>query len=220
MTEVQAVPQSSIDADIVSGVAQFLGPVVVDLTALAVDGKQAHWHVRGANFQAVHELLDEVVEHAHEYADTAAERVVALGLPLDVRIQTVGRTATNPPLTAGFQQSDATIAQIIASIDATLVTVRTAVEELGLLDAVSQDVAIEIARGLEKDRWFLFAHLCELTATPSKAKPIRSSRARLRTLCTAVRACTRAKPSSSSSRATAATAAEATPSPSLASSIQ
>ena len=34
MTEVQAVPQSSIDADIVSGVAQFLGPVVVDLTAL------------------------------------------------------------------------------------------------------------------------------------------------------------------------------------------
>jgi starvation-inducible DNA-binding protein len=159
VTEVQAVPQSSIDADIVSGVAQFLGPVVIDLTALAVDGKQAHWHVRGANFQAVHELLDEVVEHAHDYADTAAERVVALGLPLDVRIQTVGTKATNPPLTAGFQQSDATIAQIIASIDATLVTVRTAVEELGLLDAVSQDVAIEIARGLEKDRWFLFAHL-------------------------------------------------------------
>jgi starvation-inducible DNA-binding protein len=159
MTEVQAVPQSSIDADIVSGVAQFLGPVVVDLTALAVDGKQAHWHVRGANFQAVHELLDEVVEHAHDYADTAAERVVALGLPLDVRIQTVGTKATNPPLAAGFQQSDATIAQIIASIDATLTTVRTAVTELAELDAVSQDVAIEIARGLEKDRWFLFAHL-------------------------------------------------------------
>ena len=159
MTEVKTVPQSSISADVVSGVAQFLGPVVVDLTALAVDGKQAHWHVRGANFQAVHELLDSVVDHAHDYADTAAERVVALGLPLDVRIQTVGAKATNPALDAGFQQSDATIAQIIASIDATLVTVRTAVEELGVLDVVSQDVAIEIARGLEKDRWFLFAHL-------------------------------------------------------------
>jgi starvation-inducible DNA-binding protein len=159
MTEVQAVPQSSIDADIVSGVAQFLGPVVVDLTALAVDGKQAHWHVRGANFQAVHELLDEIVEHAHDYADTAAERVVALGLPLDVRIQTVGLKTTTPALSAGFQQSDATIAQVIASIDATLTTVRTAVAELAELDPVSQDVAIEIARGLEKDRWFLFAHL-------------------------------------------------------------
>ena len=159
MTDIKTVPQSSIDADTVAGVAQFLGPVVVDLTALAVDGKQAHWHVRGANFQAVHELLDSVVDHAHDYADTAAERVVALGLPLDVRIQTVGSKATTPKLTAGFQQSDAVIAEVIASIDATLATVRTAVDELAELDPVSQDVAIEIARGLEKDRWFLFAHI-------------------------------------------------------------
>ena len=159
MTNVIAVPESSVDPDVTSGVAQFLGPVVVDLTALAVDGKQAHWHVRGANFQAVHELLDSIVDHAHDYADTAAERVVALGLPIDARIQTVGAKTTTPALIAGFQQSDAVIAQIIASIDATLVTVRTAVDELAELDAVSQDVAIEIARGLEKDRWFLFAHL-------------------------------------------------------------
>ena len=159
MTDIKVVPQSSMDADTVAGVAQFLGPVVLDLTALAVDGKQAHWHVRGANFQAVHELLDSIVDHAHDYADTAAERVVALGLPLDVRVQTVGLKATNPPLAAGFQQSDDTIAQVIASIDATLVTVRTAVDELGLIDPVSQDVAIEIARGLDKDRWFLFAHI-------------------------------------------------------------
>ena len=37
--------------------------------------------------------------------------------------------------------------------------INPAVDELAELDAVSQDVAIEIARGLEKDRWFLFAHL-------------------------------------------------------------
>ena len=159
MTETQAVPTSSIDPDVTSGVAQFLGPVVVDLTALAVDGKQAHWHVRGANFQAVHELLDSVVDHAHGYADTAAERVVALGLPLDVRIQTVAAKTTTPKLTPGFQSSDIVIAEIIAHIDAALATVRTAVTELAELDPVSQDVVIEIARGLEKDRWFLFAHI-------------------------------------------------------------
>jgi len=159
MTDIKVVPQSSMDADTVSGVAQFLAPVVVDLTALGVDGKQAHWHVRGANFQAVHELLDDVVDHAHDYADLAAERVVALGLPLDVRTQTVGAKATTPQLSAGFQRSETTIAEIIASIDATLVTVRTAIDELAEIDAVSQDVVIEIARGLEKDRWFLFAHL-------------------------------------------------------------
>jgi starvation-inducible DNA-binding protein len=159
MTEITTVATTSIDPDVTSGVAQFLTPVVIDLTALAVDGKQAHWHVRGANFQAVHELLDEVVEHALDYADTAAERVVALGLPIDARIQTVGATATTPPLSAGFHNADIVISEVIAQIDATMVTVRTAIAELALLDAVSQDVVISIARGLEKDRWFLFAHL-------------------------------------------------------------
>jgi starvation-inducible DNA-binding protein len=159
MTDVKAVPQSSIDPDVTSGVAQFLAPVVIDLQALAIDGKQAHWHVRGANFQAVHELLDMVVDHAQEYADTAAERVVALGLPIDARVGTVAAKTTNPALKEGFQQSDQTIAQVIAQIDATLKGVRIAIDELDAIDQASQDVAIEIARGLEKDRWFLFAHI-------------------------------------------------------------
>ena len=121
MSEVKAVPQASTNPDVTTGVAQFLAPVVIDLTALAVDGKQAHWHVRGENFQAVHELLDAVVDHAHDYADTAAERVVALGLPIDARIQTVGASATTPKMSTGFQQSDTVIAEVIAAIDATLV---------------------------------------------------------------------------------------------------
>lgn len=156
-----AIPTSSIDPDATSGVAQFLGPVVVNLQALAIDGKQAHWHVRGANFQAVHELLDTVVAHAQQYADLAAERVVALGLPLDARIQTVASKTTTPKLTAGFRRADEAIAEVIAGIDATLEIVRTAIDELDELDQVSQDVAIEIAAGLEKDRWFLFAHVAE-----------------------------------------------------------
>lgn len=159
MTDVKAVPTSSIDPDVTSGVAQFLSPVVIDLQALAVDGKQAHWHVRGANFVGVHELLDTLVAHAQEWADLAAERVVALGLPIDARIATVAAKTTNPPLKEGFQQSDQVIAQVIAQIDTTIKTVRTAIEELDPLDLASQDVVIEIARGLEKDRWFLFAHI-------------------------------------------------------------
>ena len=159
MTDVKVMPQSSADPDITAGVAQFLGPVVVDLTALSVDSKQAHWHVRGANFQAVHELLDVVVDNARQYADTAAERVVALGLPIDVRIQTVAKKATTGTMSAGFQRADTVIAEVISAIDAALVTVHTAVEELAQLDPVSQDVASEIARGLQTDRWFLFAHI-------------------------------------------------------------
>ncbi len=159
MTTVTKLSKSSMNAETAAAVAQFLSPVVVDLVALGVDGKQAHWHVRGPGFIAVHELLDLIVAHAYEFADTAAERVVALGLPLDARIKTVGTSNTLPALSAGFQQVEPTIEHVVAAIDAALTTVRTAVDELDDLDTVSQDVAIEIARGLEKDRWLLFAHI-------------------------------------------------------------
>lgn len=159
MTDVKTVPTSSIDPDVTAGVAQFLEPVVIDLEAMVVNTKQAHWHVRGANFQAVHELLDTVVEHVQAYADEAAERVVALGLPIDARLETVAAKTTVPALSAGFQQADKVIPEVIAQLDATLKTVRTAIDELAELDAASQDVVVEIARGLEKDRWFLFAHI-------------------------------------------------------------
>jgi starvation-inducible DNA-binding protein len=159
MTDVVTVPTSSTSPDIAAAAAQFLGPVVIDLQALAVNGKQAHWHVRGANFIGVHELLDEVVDHAEDYADLAAERVVALGLPLDARIQTVAAKTTLPKMDAGFQRSEVMIASIVAQIDATLVGVKKAITELNEIDLTSQDVAIEIARGLEKDRWFLAAHI-------------------------------------------------------------
>jgi starvation-inducible DNA-binding protein len=145
--------------ELAAGSAQFLTPVVIDLEALVVNGKQAHWHVRGRNFIGVHELLDEVVEHAQEFADLAAERVIALGLPVDSRLSTVAKKTTLPEIPDGFQNSDNTVAQIVGLLDAALVTVRAAVQGLDEVDLNSQDVAIEIERGLTKDRWLLQAHI-------------------------------------------------------------
>jgi starvation-inducible DNA-binding protein len=145
--------------EVAAGAAQFLTPVVIDLEALVVNAKQAHWHVRGGSFVGVHELLDDVVAHAQEYADLAAERVVALGLPLDSRIGTVAARNTLPELTDGFHQWPETVAEMVAQLDAALVTVRAAVTGLDDVDLSSQDVAIEIERGLTKDRWLLQAHV-------------------------------------------------------------
>src|ERR1700737_3749744 len=103
MTTTESSRRSISNPDVAAGVAQFLSPVVIDLMALVVNGKQAHWHVRGPNFIGVHELLDKVVKHAQAYADLAAERVVALGLPIDARLETVAakRSTQGPP--AGSQ---------------------------------------------------------------------------------------------------------------------
>ncbi|GAA2181895.1 DNA starvation/stationary phase protection protein Dps [Brooklawnia cerclae] len=157
MTDV--VASKGVSTETVSSVEHYLAPVVVELTALHVNGKQAHWHVRGLNFEPVHELLDDVVDHAREWADLAAERVVALGLPIDGRLSTVAAQTKTPELSAGFQPSEKVIHEVIEQIDVALAVIHAAVEGLGEVDASSQDVAIEIERGLQKDRWFLFAHV-------------------------------------------------------------
>ena len=159
MSKAQTVSTTAIDPTVAAGAAQFLSPVVLGLQALTVNGKQAHWHVRGANFVGVHELLDTIVAHAGDFADTAAERIVALGLPIDARVSAVADKAGSTAVPAGFTQSDDLIRAVISDIDAILVDVKSAVEGLDEVDLTSQDVAIEIQRGLEKDRWFLVSHI-------------------------------------------------------------
>lgn len=158
-TDAPTVSSKSASPEVASGAAQFLTPVVIDLEALVVNGKQAHWHVRGSSFIGVHELLDDLVSHAQEFADLAAERVIALGLPLDARVQTVARKTTLPELADGFHGWEHTVAAVVEQVDAALVTVRAAVASLDEVDLSSQDVAIEIERGLTKDRWLLQAHI-------------------------------------------------------------
>ncbi|MDH2442524.1 DNA starvation/stationary phase protection protein [Amnibacterium sp. CER49] len=148
-----------MDMETVNKVLQYLSPIVVNCQALVIDGKQAHWHVRGVNFIAVHKLLDKVVQHAQAYADAAAERVVALGLPVDARLATVAAKSTLPEIPDGFHNYDVMISQVVGQIDATLKVVRDAIGGLDDSDLSSQDVCIEIERGMVEDRWFLAAHL-------------------------------------------------------------
>lgn len=159
MSKAQTVPTTASDPTVAAAAAQFLSPVVLGLQALTIDGKQAHWHVRGANFVGVHELLDTIVAHAGDFADTAAERIVALGLPIDARVSTVAAKAGATAVPAGFTQSDELVRAVISDIDAILVDVKAAIDGLDEVDLTSQDVAIEIMRGLEKDRWFLVSHI-------------------------------------------------------------
>ncbi|MBB2974565.1 starvation-inducible DNA-binding protein [Microbacterium endophyticum] len=159
MTDTKTTLATTADPTVAAATAQFLSPVALGLQALAVNGKQAHWNVRGANFIAIHELLDTVVGNAQAGADTAAERIVALGLPIDARLSTIAQKTTATAVPAGFTQWDAIVANIVSDVDAVLVDVRAAVEGLDEIDQTSQDVAIEIQRSLEKDRWFLVAHI-------------------------------------------------------------
>ena len=161
MSKSETISTTASDPTVAAAAAQFLSPVVLGLQGLTINTKQAHWHVRGSNFVAVHELFDTIVANAGAHADNAAERIVALGLPVDARLGQVAAKTTGSTVPAGFTKSDVLIRAVIADIDAVLVDVRAAIDGLDEIDLTSQDVAIEIMRALEKDRWFLVSHIAE-----------------------------------------------------------
>jgi starvation-inducible DNA-binding protein len=161
MTKTNTTPATAADPTVAAASAQFLTPVVLGLQGLAVNGKQAHWNVRGANFIAIHELLDTLVANAQAGADQAAERIVALGLPIDARVGTIAEKTKATAVPAGFTQWETLIRNVIADMDAVIVDTQAAIDGLDEFDLTSQDVAIGIKEQLEKDRWFLFAHLAE-----------------------------------------------------------
>lgn len=153
------VTQQTTGQAMAGQVANQLRPVLVDLVALTLNAKQAHWHVEGRHFTQVHEQLDQLVADARTYSDEVAERIVALGMPADGRPATVAEQAALPPYAEGFQSDDKTVAGIVEQLDAAIERARATVRPLDEIDQVSQDIVIEVLRSLEKHRWMFAAQL-------------------------------------------------------------
>lgn len=147
-------PQSPIAPD-ASEVATQLQPVLIDLVALALNGKQAHWHVRGRNFMPVHEQLDSLVTDVRECADDIAERIVALGIAVDGRAHTVSELTGAFP--DGFLSDDKVVRLMVEQLDQTIDRARATVGPLETKDPVSQDLTLQLLRTLEKHRWMFEA---------------------------------------------------------------
>ena len=81
MSSTDTIATTASDPTAVVATAQFLTPVVLGLQALTINAKQAHWHVRGANFMGVHEFLDQVVTHAQDAGDPMCTRSVVVAHP-------------------------------------------------------------------------------------------------------------------------------------------
>lgn len=122
--------------------------------------KQAHWNVKGMHFMQLHLLFDELAGDVLEYVDMLAERATALG---GTALGTARLAAANShlpefPLDLNTdKQFVALMAERFANYAATTRAAIDNAAEHG--DQSTSDLFTEISRAIDKQLWFLEAHL-------------------------------------------------------------
>jgi starvation-inducible DNA-binding protein len=152
--------RNDLAAELRGRMVELLNGRLADAIDLGTQAKQAHWNVKGPNFIALHELFDQVAEHIEDQIDTLAERVTALGGTAHGTLATVSRKTTLKPypndIIDGAQHVDA-LSSAVADFGA---KVRKAIDESARAgDAGTSDLFTGISREIDKDLWFLEAHL-------------------------------------------------------------
>jgi len=121
--------------------------------------KHIHWNVVGPNFIAVHEMLDPQVAAVRGFADAVAERIATLGgspqgMPgvLVAHRSWQEYSLSRAPAIEHLGALDLVYAGVISSN-------RSAIEKVGELDPITEDLLITQSGQLEQMHWFVRAHL-------------------------------------------------------------
>lgn len=138
-------------------VTSLLQKNLTNLIDLALLLKQAHWNVVGPNFRSIHLQLDEIILTVRDASDEVAERVSALGIAPDGRSATVAEQSDLDSYPNDFVKVPETIALVADAMKTSIDSLRSAIERLGDLDPISEDMLIAISGPMEKHLWMLQA---------------------------------------------------------------
>jgi starvation-inducible DNA-binding protein len=136
-----------------------LNQSLADAIDVRLAAKQAHWNVKGENFIALHELFDKVSTEVDGYVDMLAERAVQLGGLAQGTLQAAAKYSRLPAYPITAQDAEQHVKALGSAIGALADETRRAIETSDTEgDAVTADLFTEIARGLDKLRWFVESH--------------------------------------------------------------
>ena len=134
-----------------------LQQALVDLTDLALQGKQAHWNIQGPGFRSLHLHLDEIIDEVRLAGDEVAERMSAIREVPDGRAATVAATSLVDPMDNGFLAVDKVYRQFEERLAGAADRMKASIDAVDEHDHLSADLLIGIASGLEKQAWMLRA---------------------------------------------------------------
>jgi starvation-inducible DNA-binding protein len=121
--------------------------------------KHVHWNVVGPNFIGVHEMIDPQVEKVRAYADESAERIATLGKSPQGTPGAIIKDRTWDDYSVGRDTVQAHLAALDLVYTGVIEDIRKAIQRVGDLDSVTENILEEHAAELEKFQWFVRAHL-------------------------------------------------------------
>jgi starvation-inducible DNA-binding protein len=140
----------------------YLQRVLVDLIDLHVQGKQAHWNVTGRGFRSLHLQLDELVAIAREESDVIAERMRALQVVPDGRIETVAATTDLAAYPADLVSVTDTVDAIVERITQTVAVMREVHSDVDAEDPATADLINNAIGQLEQQAWMIASQNAEV----------------------------------------------------------
>jgi len=137
-----------------------LNQALADTSDLYSQTKQAHWNVKGIHFYQLHLLFDELAALREGEADEIAERATELGGYATGTVRMAAASSRLPEMPSDIDDGVDYVQALVERYGIHANNARAAIDtsdEAG--DADTADLFTEISRQLDKDLWFLQAHV-------------------------------------------------------------
>lgn len=122
--------------------------------------KQAHWNVKGLDFQQLHEFFDAVAAAIEPFVDEIAERVTTLGGIAMGTVRMAAATSTLAEYPNDIAAGTAHLEAVRDRVAAYGAANREAIETASTLeDPTTEDLFTEISRVIDLQLYFLESHL-------------------------------------------------------------
>lgn len=139
---------------------ELLNQTLADLSDLFTQTKQAHWNVRGINFYQLHELFDEMAAALLPLIDETAERTTALGGKAKGTARMAAANSSLPELELSLSAGPEMVKALADRYGIAGNNARAAIDKADKAgDADTADLLTGVSRELDKQLWFLEAHL-------------------------------------------------------------